>query len=256
MSEVLKYNIHNKHVAVLTLNRPKQRNAVNKVLAEAYKSAFQQTEDDPTVRVVLLNSSSEAMFCAGADLKEMSMAHQHGSDASPDFDINRWPRTKPWIAAVGGPAIAGGFEMVLGCDMVVATENASFAMMEVKLGMCAGAGALHRLTRFIPRNYAIELLLTGDFLDGKKAHQFGLVNHLVVPQELDKKALSIAEKIAANAPLAVKASLEVANLAYDLTEQELYKMSDERFRYLLETDDAKEGPRAFVEQRPPLWSGI
>lgn len=255
MQDILDYKVHDKHVAVITLNRPRQANAMNKALSKAYREAYERTQRDPAIRAVILASSSDRVFCAGADLQEMQALREAGQDAAPEFDLNRWERTKPWIASVGGPAIAGGFEMVLGCDIIVATPNAKFSMPEVKLGLPAGAGALHRLTRFIPHNKALQFLLTGDFMSAEAAHRYGLVCELVEPSDLLDTALGLASKIAANAPLAVKASLEIARRAYDLSEDELYEQSDASFNALFETDDAKEGARAFVEKRAPVWQG-
>lgn len=245
------------HVALVTLNRPEKRNAVNADLAQALRWIVTSVEHDAAIRVAILTSSLEGTFCAGADLGEIAAGRGHllappGSGFAGFVDA---VRTKPWIAAVRGNAVAGGCELVLACDMVVASNDARFGLPEVKRGLFAGAGGVHRLVRALPRAIALEAIATGDPIAADRAHALGLVNRLAASGEVLSAARKLAGEIAVNAPVSVRESLHVARLAQEMRDEDLRVLSRDRGATVSATQDAKEGPRAFLEKRPPIWQG-
>lgn len=245
------------HIALVTINRPEARNAVNGDVAAGLEYAVRQTEADDDVWVVILTGAGEQAFCAGADLKEVSAGRRAGiaTEAGGFGGFVHMPRNKVWIAAVNGFALAGGLEIMLRCDMSVASERAAFGLPEVMRGLVALAGGIYRLPRAIPRNIAMELIATGGRLDAKRAAEFGLVNRVVPHNQLLAEAVALATTICANAPLAVRASLSVARQAYDLDDAALRKLSEEAGEKNSHTLDYREGPLAFVEKRAPRWQG-
>lgn len=245
------------HIALVTLNRPSARNAVSAELAQAMEKIVLELEGDPQVWVVVLAASAGSVFCAGADLKEVAAGNgaslftkEGGFAGFVDFY-----RSKPWIAAVDGLALAGGLEILLACELIVASPRAAFGLPEVKRGLMALAGGLYRLPRSLPRALALEMIVTGESLSAERAWQLGLVNHLVASEEVLPKALALAEAIAANAPIAVRESLRVARRAADGDEAELRQMSRQARDCLVCTEDYREGPQAFIEKRAPNWKG-
>lgn len=254
--EVL-FEIVDGHIAVITLNRPAVRNAVNGVLASALDAAVKRAESDPEIRVAILASSHEKVFCAGADLAEIAAGRGH-TLSTPDGGFAGFvehAKAKPWIAAVDGAAFAGGCELVLACDMIVASEKAAFGLPEVKRGLFAGAAGVYRLPRRLPRNVGLELVATGDGLDAARAYALGLANRLTPPGGALNAALDLARAIAANAPMSVRESLAIARMCQDLTEDELKPLSRAASGRVFSSADAKEGPRAFLEKRAPVWTG-
>lgn len=244
------------HVALVTLNRPDARNAVNGDVAQALDRIVAETEADPDIWVVVLRGAGE-VFCAGADLKEVAAGRGNllGTERGGFAGFVYAERTKPWIAAVAGKALAGGCELALACDMIVAGENAAFGLPEVLRSLIAAAGGLYRLPRALPRNVAIEMILTAEQLPARRAHEFGMVNRLVATDQVDAEALALAAQICRNAPMAVRESLKVARAANDLTEDELRALTTECRTRVWASEDFKEGPRAFIEKRPPRWQG-
>ena len=244
------------HVATLTLNRPAQRNAVNPELALAMDAAMARVEADPGVWVVVLTGAG-GLFSAGADLKAIAAgrALELSTETGGFAGFVRYPRTKPVIAAVTGFALAGGMELVLGCDLVVAADDATFGLPEVTRGIVAAGGGMFRLPRAIPPARARELLLLGSRLPAAEAHALGLVNRLVPADEVLDAARALAQEICANAPLAVRETLAVARAAADVDEQEAWRLSRAASLRVAQSEDAKEGPRAFAEKRPPTWTG-
>lgn len=245
------------HVAVVTLNRPAARNAVDPALARGLADAMAWTEADETVRAVVLAGSANGVFCAGADLKVVAAG---GADSlwTPEGGFAGFvhaPRAKPWIAAVDGLALAGGCEIALACDLIVAGEGAGFGLPEVKRGLIAAAGGLYRLPRALSRAVALEMILTGFVLDAPRGHALGLVNRVVARGRAREEAVALAQVIADNAPLAVRESLAVARLALDASEAELRAASAAARTRIQASEDYREGPRAFVEKRPPRWTG-
>ncbi|HZB72002.1 MAG TPA: crotonase/enoyl-CoA hydratase family protein [Acidimicrobiales bacterium] len=243
-------------VAVLTINRPEARNAVNGDVARGMEEAIDRLEgdDDTWIGVV---AGEGPVFSAGADLKAIAagQAADLQTKRGGFGGIAARDRTKPLIAAVDGPALAGGCEIVLSCDLVVASTNARFGIPEVKRSLVAAAGGLFRLPRALPRNVAMELALTGDPIDAERAHAFGLVNELVEPGKALEAALALAERINANAPVAVRQSRRVVVEGMLADDDTAWKVTGDAMAKAMSTEDFAEGPRAFIEKRPPEWKG-
>jgi enoyl-CoA hydratase/carnithine racemase len=255
--EVVRVSCASEHVAVVTLNRPHARNAVSSALAQGLDRAVKAVEADASVRVAILTGAGPA-FCAGADLKEMSAGGTSASRSTPDGGFAGFvfaPRRKLWIAAVNGPAVAGGFEIMLACDIAIASRAAHFGLPEVQRGLAAAAGGIFRLPRRVPLGLALEMIATGDPVDAERAERLGLVNRVVDPDLVLPEALALAERVAANAPLAVEWSLQVARHAMDHDETELRRQAQAVIGRIHATEDAREGPRAFLERRAPQWKG-
>jgi enoyl-CoA hydratase len=245
------------HVALVTLNRPDKRNAVNGAVASALDWIVKQVEADAAIRVAILFSSLDSTFCAGADLAEIAAGNARAlSTKDGGFaGFTDHARLKPWIAAVRGNALAGGCELALACDMIVASPDAKFGLPEVKRGLFAGAGGVHRIVRALPRNIGLELVATGDPLDAERAYALGLVNRLVVADQVLPATKTLAAAIAENAPLSVSESLRVARVGQEVTDADLRKLSLERGRIVMTSNDAREGPVAFLQRRKPNWTG-
>jgi len=248
------------NVAVITINRPEARNAVNTAVATGIEDAIDRMEADDAVWVGILTGAKTAkgyVFCAGADLKQMSTDPAGMMTKRGGFGgLVQRERTKPLIAAVDGPALAGGTELVLACDLVVASRTAVFGVPEVKRNLIAAAGALFRLPRKLPRNVAMELALTGrlDF-PAERAHQLGWVNVLCEEGEVLDAAKRLAAQICENAPLAVRETRRIMLAATDQPDAVGWKLSGEGMAKMFGTEDFKEGLTAFVEKRPPRWQG-
>jgi enoyl-CoA hydratase/carnithine racemase len=255
--EVVRTSREGEHVAVVTLNRPYARNAVSHALAQGLDRTVKALEADPSVRVVVLTGAG-SVFCAGADLKEMAAGNGPSTRSTPDGGFAGFvfaPRRKLWIAAINGPAVAGGFEIMLACDLAIASAAAVFGLPEVRRGLSPAAGGIFRLPRRVPLPVALELIATGDDIDARRAEQLGLVNRVVDPDRVLPEAIALASRIAANAPLAVEWSIEVARRAMDYDEAELRRQAQDVIRRIHATEDAREGPRAFAERRTPQWKG-
>jgi len=244
------------HVAVLRLNRPDKKNAVNGDVARGMEEGIDRLEDDPDVWLGVLTHAGD-VFSAGADLKAINegRAGELNTRKGGFGGITARTRTKPIIAAVDGPALAGGTEIVLSCDLVVASTAASFGIPEVKRSLVAAAGGLFRLPRALPRNIAFELGLTGDPITAERAYQFGLVNELCEPGKAFETALALAGRIEANAPLAVRETRRLMIELRDADDATGFRESNAAMIGLADTEDFWEGPKAFLEKRPPEWKG-
>lgn len=244
-------------VALVTINRPEARNAVNGAVARGLEAAVERAEADGDIWAVVLTGAGPHAFCAGADLKEVSagrvadLATEKGGFAG----FVRAPRTKLWVAAAQGHALAGGLELLLACDLAVAAETATFGLPEVKRSLVAAAGGVFRLPRAVPKAVALRMIATGGPISAADALRFGLVNEVVPAGEVRAAALALAGEVCANAPVAVRESLAIARRAADLDEAALWELSRAAGARIRETEDFKEGPRAFVEKRPPRWTG-
>ncbi|HVC15486.1 MAG TPA: crotonase/enoyl-CoA hydratase family protein [Acidimicrobiales bacterium] len=245
------------HVEILTINRPDARNAINGAVSAGLAGAFDELADDDDAWVVVLTGSGDKAFSAGMDLKAFA-----AGEGAAVMNVNggfggvaRRSFAKPVIAAVNGSALAGGLEIVLSCDLVVAADHATFGIPEAKRGLIAGAGGLFRLPKRLPLAIALELALTGDPIDAERAYALGLVNRVVPRHQLMEEALVLAERIAENAPLAVRYSKSVMLRALDADEAEGWRLTDEAVGVVFSSTDAMEGPIAFAEKRKPNWQG-
>lgn len=242
-------------IATITLDRPADRNAVDLAVCDAMYAALEQFEAEPRARVAILTGTGP-VFCAGADLKAFTTgdgpkiaAHRGGFGG-----FVRYRRSKPVIAAINGHALAGGLELVLACELAVASNRALFGLPEVTVGLMAGGGGAIRLPTELPPKIAFRMLLTGKPIDAPDALQYGLINQMVGPDEVLPSALELANEIAAAAPLAVAASLRVARMALALRDEaNAWSISDDKMEAIFDTEDAREGMRAFVDKRPPQW---
>jgi enoyl-CoA hydratase/carnithine racemase len=240
---------HNR-ILVVKMVRPEKRNALNRAMTAGIDAAMNELEDNPKLWCGIL-TGTESMFSAGADLSEgPGEPTERGGIAGL---ITR-KRTKPLIAAVEGIALGGGLELILCCDMVVASSAAVFGFPEVKRGLMADFGGAFRISRFVPINIAREMLLTGSNITAERAESLGLVNAVVEPGKALAGALTLAEKICENAPIAVRASLAIFNTEVNGDESQIWKLSDETHAKLIQTEDFKEGWSAFFERRPPQWT--
>ena len=260
MSDIVQYEVQG-HIGIITLNRPEARNAVNGDVAAGVEAAVDQLEADPDVWVGILRANTEGqewpVFCAGADLKAINSGNAAAlNTARGGFAGFAYrDRTKPVIVAVDGLATAGGCEIVLAADLVVATTRSSFGLAEVKRNLIAGAGGLFRLPRAIGRSAAMEAILTGEPLSAQRAYDLGLVNRLVEPGAALEAAVALADQICAAAPLAVWASRRVVLAAAYEDDETLKQMTNREFAGIMASEDTKEGLTAFIEKRLPNWKG-
>jgi enoyl-CoA hydratase len=258
MSDIVTYEVRGR-VALITLNRPEARNAVNGDVAAGVESAIDSMEDDDEVWVGILTANTEGqdrpVFSAGADLKAInsgdaaSLNTKRGGFAGFAYRERR----KPVIVAVDGLATAGGCEIVLAADLVVATTRSAFGLAEVKRNLIAGAGGLFRLPRAIGQAAAMEAILTGEPIPAQRAYELGLVSRLVGPGEALDEAFRLAAQVTACAPLAVWASRKVVLAAASADDETLKKMTNAEFAGVINSEDTKEGLTAFIEKRAPNW---
>jgi enoyl-CoA hydratase len=247
-------------VLIVTMNRPKVRNAITPAMTAIMRAAWDRVDDDPEIRVCILTGAGGA-FCAGADLKAM-VAAPPGESFAGGVDVSRIEGllkgrrlTKPLIAAVEGPAIAGGTEILQATDIRVAGQSARFGVSEARWGLFPLGGSAVRLTRQVPYTVAADLLLTGRHITAAEALAIGLIGHLVPDGTALNRALELAELIAANGPLAVQAILRTIRETEGLNENDAFAIEAKLGTAVFASDDAKEGPRAFLARRPPEFHG-
>jgi enoyl-CoA hydratase len=245
------------HVLIVTMNRPQVRNALSGPMMALLREAWDRVDSDPDIRVCVLTGAGGA-FCAGADLKAMTRSHPGESLRAGDLDMSAIPAllkgrrlSKPLIAAVEGPAIAGGTEILQATDIRVAGESARFGISEARWGLFPLGGSAVRLTRQIPYTVAADLLLTGRHISAAEARQIGLIGHVVPDGQALAKALELADLIAANGPVAVRGILRTIRETEGLPENDAFRVEAEIGTAVFRSEDAKEGPRAFTEKRKP-----
>ena len=242
------------HVEILTINRPEARNAINRATAIALGEALDACESDDEVWVVILTGAGDKAFSAGMDLKAFAAGEFPVTDKGFG-GITQRDFPKPLIAAANGAALAGGFEILISCDMVVAADHAKFGIPEASRGLIAGGGGLIRLPKRIPLAVAYEMALTADPIDAARAYELGLVNRVVPGNQVLDQAIALAERIAKNAPLAVRTSKDVMKRSRELSEEECWNLNSEAFGLIGRSADALEGAIAFAEKREPSWQG-
>jgi enoyl-CoA hydratase/carnithine racemase len=238
-------------VLLIRLDRDAKLNAMDHAMTLALDAAMNQLEDDDAHWVGVLSGNGRA-FSAGSDLADPDRNH---TERGGPYGLIRRERRKPLIAAVDGLAFGGGFEMVLACDMVVASHRARFALPEVKRGLLALYGGVFRGARALPLNLAREMVLTGEPIDAKRAHALGLINRLCADGAAVDTALALANAICANSPVAVRESLRVVNQSIDASEELAWQLSGEAAAAVRASDDSREGIAAFLEKRAPRWRG-
>jgi enoyl-CoA hydratase len=241
-------------ILLITINRPEARNAINRATAEGIAAALDELDGDDELRAGVITGAG-GTFSAGMDLKAFVAGERPHVEDRGSGGIVQGPPRKPLIAAVEGYAVALGFEIVLACDLVTASREARFGLPEVTRSLVAVAGGLIRLPRRIPYHVAMELALTGAFIDAERAHGLGVVNWLAEPGGALDAALELAGRIARNGPLAVDASKQIVRGAVEWTEEEAWKRQAEIAGPVFGSEDAREGAIAFAEKRDPVWKG-
>lgn len=242
-------------VLVITINRPESRNALTYDTSFALADAIDDLDRNPDLSLAILRGQGEH-FCAGMDLKEFAKTQRRAVVPGRGLGglCEALPK-KPLIAAVEGYALAGGFELVLACDLIVASSAAKFGLPEAKRGLVPGSGGMLRLPQRVPYHVAMELLLTGDMLEANRAHQLGLVNEVVEPGKALEAALALAQRIAANGPLSLKVIKQVVIESQGWSPEDMFALQQPRMAHIFTSHDAKEGATAFAEKRAPVWKG-
>ncbi|HEX4010342.1 MAG TPA: crotonase/enoyl-CoA hydratase family protein [Solirubrobacteraceae bacterium] len=241
-------------VLVLTINRPDQRNAINAAVAQGIAAALDELDADGQLSVGVVTGAGKG-FSAGMDLKAFVTGERPWAGDRGFAGITQRAAAKPLIAAVEGFAVAGGLEVALACDLIVAAKGARLGIPEVKRSLVAAAGGMLRLPRMLPRNVAMELALTGDPMTADRAHELGLVNRLTEPGEALDAALELAIAIAQNGPLALAATKRILTESADWPDSEFFARQQAIVEAVMASEDAREGATAFAEKRPPVWTG-
>lgn len=241
-------------IQTIVLNRPEARNAMTLEAAHAIADALDELDNRDDIRVSILTGTGGS-FCAGMDLKGFLRGEKPSIEGRGFGGLTARPPKKPLIAAVEGYALAGGFELVLACDLVVAADNAQFGVPEVKRGLAATAGGLVRLPRQLPYRIALELALTGDMFPATRAYELGLINRLVAPGDTLTEAYALAERIIHNGPLSVATSKQVVMESQDWSTTEMWERQAALTDHIFTSEDAREGSAAFAEKRKPVWQG-
>jgi enoyl-CoA hydratase len=241
-------------VLVITINRPDQRNAVNAAVAAGIAGALDELDAEPSLSVGVVTGAGKG-FCAGMDLKAFVAGESPYAGDRGFAGITQRASSKPLIAAVEGFAVAGGLEVALSCDLIVAARGAKLGIPEVKRSLVAAGGGLLRLPRVLPRNIAMELALTGDPIDAERGFELGLVNRLAEPGQALDVALELAGAISVNGPLALAATKRILVEAVDWADSEFFAKQGELVGPVMASEDAREGAKAFAEKRAPVWQG-
>ncbi|MBX9643219.1 MAG: crotonase/enoyl-CoA hydratase family protein [Novosphingobium sp.] len=240
-------------VLIVTMNRPEAKNAMNKAQAEGIAAAMDRLEADGDLRCAILTGAG-GTFCSGMDLKGFLRGERPSIEGRGFGGLTEWTPSKPIIAAVDGYALAGGLELAISCDLIVANAGSKFGIPEAKRGLAAAAGGLIKLPRQIPPRIAMELALTGDFIDAARAYDLGLVNRVVDGPSIEG-AKELAKAIAANGPLALIASKAVIRQSHTWSDEEMWQKQNAHTMAVFVSEDAREGSLAFAEKRKPNWQG-
>lgn len=252
-------------IAILTISRPLAMNALDEETLASLNKAWIEFRDNPDLWVAIVTGAGGKAFCAGADIKSLAKYYRTNTaiqrKAKADMEpgpggitrnLEIW---KPIIAAINGYCLAGGLEIALACDIRIASETATFGLTEVCRGIIPGGGGTQRLPRLVPLGKSLEMILTGDSIDAQEAYRIGLVNKVVPPDQLLAEAMKLAERICENAPLAVRAAKEAVYRGIELPLSEGLRLEQFLAEHIHQSEDAKEGPRAFFEKRPPVYTG-
>jgi enoyl-CoA hydratase len=242
-------------VLVVTLNRPDQRNAVNAEVAQGIAAALDELDADVSLSVGIVTGAG-GFFCAGMDLKAFAAGQTPWVAGRGFAGITERASDKPLIAAIEGFAVAGGLEIALACDLIVAAAGAKLGIPEVKRSLVAAGGGLLRLPRMLPRNIANELALTGDLIPAERAHELGLVNRVTEPGAALDAAVALAITIAANGPLALAGTKQILRESVDWPQAEAFERQRAIWEPIFASEDAKEGATAFAEKRAPIWRSV
>lgn len=254
MSQLVSTQVIDK-IQIITVNRPEARNAINYETAQELLKAFESLDANPDVVAGILTGANNT-FCSGMDLKAFAKSGQRPYAGDRGFaGLCEKPPRKPLIAAIEGYALAGGFEMALSCDLIVAANNATFGLPEVKRGIVPGSGGMLRLPARIPYHAAMEAVLTGEMIPAQRMNQYGLINRLVEPGQALDAALDLARLIAANGPLAVQTAKQIVSQSRDWSQADMFDLQRPRIAHIFVSADAKEGATAFAEKRKPVWRG-
>lgn len=240
-------------VLIVTMNRPEAKNAMNKSQAEGIAAAMDRLEADNDLRCAILTGAGNT-FCSGMDLKGFLRGERPSIEGRGFGGLTEWTPSKPVIAAVDGYALAGGMEMAMSCDLIVASAGAKFGIPEAKRSLAAAAGGLIKLPRQIPPRIAMELALTGDFIDAQRAYELGFINRIVEGPALEG-AKELARAVAANGPLALIASKKVIRQSHTWSDAEMWEKQAAIVMPVFASEDAREGATAFAEKRKPNWQG-
>lgn len=241
-------------VMTVTINRPAAKNAVNLAVARGIAEAMQELDANDAIHAAILTGAG-GTFCSGMDLKAFVSGELPIIPGRGFAGLAEAPPTKPLIAAVEGFALAGGFEIAITCDLIVAAGDSKFGIPEVKRGLIAGAGGLVRLPRQIPRRVAMELAITGEFISAQRAYELGLINRIVPAGQALAAATALARTVAANGPLAAKASKQVIQQSQDWSQGETFAKQQPFINTVFGSKDSIEGAKAFAEKRAPVWKG-
>jgi enoyl-CoA hydratase/carnithine racemase len=241
-------------VLLITINRPDQRNAVNAAVATGIAGALDHLDADPDLAIGVITGAGKG-FCSGMDLKAFVSGERPWAGDRGFAGITQRAAAKPLIAAIEGFAVAGGLEVALACDLIVAARGARLGIPEVKRSLVAAGGGLLRLPRMLPRNVAMEMALTGDPIPAERGYELGLVNRLSEPGAALETALELADVIAQNGPLALAATKRILNVSVDWPDTEFFTRQAEITEPVMASEDAREGATAFAEKRPPVWRG-
>ncbi len=240
-------------VLIVTMNRPDAKNAMNQAQAQGIAAAMDQLEADNDLRCAILTGAG-GTFCSGMDLKGFLRGERPSVEGRGFGGLTEWTPKKPIIAAVDGYALAGGMELALSCDLIVANSASKFGIPEAKRGLAAAAGGLIKLPRQIPPRIAMELALTGDFITAQRAYELGFINRIVDGPAIEG-ALALAEAVAANGPLALIASKAIIRDSHSWSDEEMWQKQGAYIAPVFTSQDAREGAAAFAEKRKPNWQG-